>query len=73
MPERTGLDRLTQPYPQLSLEQRDEVLQPFFIAASRGGEAMVDVPGQAFPCRAPEEACQKDKIFNSPQVQDGRF
>jgi hypothetical protein len=42
-------------YRRLSPEERDELLQCLLIAASRGGEAMIDVLEQTLLCHATEE------------------
>jgi len=68
VPDRPEAEDLSQLYETLSPEQRDELLQCLLIAASNGGEAMVEVLEQAFLRRAVEEACEKDKSFNPPQV-----
>ncbi len=46
---------MSQPYERLSQEQRDELLQCLLIAATRGGEAMINVLKEMLLCHATAE------------------
>lgn len=55
LPERPGLEELTQLHAKLSVVERDELLQCLLIAAPRGGEAMIEVLEDEPLCYATEE------------------
>ena len=50
-----SLEELNRSYDKLSAEERDELLRCLFIAAPRGGAAVIKVLGELLLCHSAEE------------------
>jgi hypothetical protein len=63
MADRLRMEELVDLYGKLSQEDRDELLQCLLIAATRGGEAMIEVLEQLLLCHATEELLDEHDDF----------